>query len=69
MGFGSHWVTSLEWCYSTQHYNEYTNNYCHNIDDDDDQKKIPNWFYLPYCVEIEKYREFTNNVCLNQPTH
>ena len=36
MGFGSHYVSSLGWCFSTDDYNEWINKHYHNSDDDDD---------------------------------
>ena len=56
MGFGSHYVTSPRFCFSTEEYNEWMNEHYHKIDDDNDDKIIPKWFYLPYCDECEKYR-------------
>ena len=43
MGFGSHYVTSPRWCYSTEDYIEYTNKQYHNIDGGD-EKIFPDWF-------------------------
>ena len=50
MGFGSQYVTSPGWCCSTEDFNDYTNEHYHNIDDDDDEKTFPDWFYLSYCA-------------------
>ena len=41
MGFGSHCVTFLRWCYSTEDYKERQNDYNNIIE----QKMIPDWFY------------------------
>ena len=68
MGFGSHFVSSPGWCVSTEDYNEYIKKHCHNIDDDD-EKIIPDWFYLRFCDECEKYIEFTNNKCSHHLSH
>ena len=65
----SHYVTSPGWCFSTEDYNEWMNNHYHYDKDDDDEKTIPNGFYLPYCDECEKYRELTNIVCSHHPSH
>ena len=62
MGFGSHYVTPPGWCFSTEDYNEWMKRHYHNTDDDD-EKIIPKWFYLPYCDDCEEYRKFTNNKC------
>ena len=70
IGFGSHYVSSPGWCFSTEDYIECINKHYHNIDDDDDDEKIlPNWFYLPYCVECENYLEFTDNNCSQHLLH
>ena len=50
MGFGSQYVSSPGGCFSTEDYNQYVKKHCHKIDDDD-EKNIPNWFYLAYCDE------------------
>ena len=57
MGFGSHYVSSQGFCFSTEDYNEWMNKHYPNSDDDD-EKIIPKWFYLnlPDCDECEKYR-------------
>ena len=68
MGFGSHYVSSPEFCFSTEDYNEWVNKHYPNSDD---EKIIPNWFYLilPYCDECEKYIEFVDNNCSNHRSH
>ena len=54
MGFGSHHVSSSGFCFSTEDYNEWVNKHYPN-NNDDDEKIIPDWFYLnlPYCDECE----------------
>ena len=69
MGFGSHFVNSLGWCFSTKYYNDWINKHCHDGSDDDDEKIVPDWFYLPYCDEIKKYMEFTKNKCSQYLSH
>ena len=72
MGFGSHYVSSPGFCFSTEDYNEWMNkHYPNNNNDDDDEKIIPNWFYLnlPDCDECEKHIEFVDDVCSNQRSH
>ena len=72
MGFGSHYVSSPGFCFSTEDYNEWMNeHYPNNNNDDDDEKMIPDWFYLnlPYCDECEKYIEFVDNKCSNHRSH
>ena len=59
MCFGHH-VASPRWCYSTENYKEYTNNY-HNINDN--EKFNADCFYLPHCDDCREYIEFTNNIC------
>ena len=54
MGFGSHYVSSPRFCFSTKDYIEYINKHYHN--NDDDEKIIPDWFYLPFSDECKKYR-------------
>ena len=56
---------SPRYCYSTEDNNEKQNDYT-NITE---EKKIPDWFHLPYCDECEKYREFVNNICSHYRTH
>ena len=47
MGFGSHYVSSPRFCFSTEDYNEWMNqHYPNNKNDDDDEKLIPDWFDL-----------------------
>ena len=58
MGLGSYYVTSPKTCFSTEDYNEWMNEHYNNKNDDDEEKIIPKWFYLPYCDDCEKYREF-----------
>ena len=72
MGFGSHYVSSPGFCFSTEDYNEWMNkHYPNNKNNDDDEKIIPDCFYLnlPYCDECEKYIEFVDDVCSNQRSH
>ena len=72
MGFGSHYVSSPGFCFSTEDYNEWVNeHYPNNNDDDDDEKIIPDWFYsnLPYCDECEKYIKFVDNKCSSYQSH
>ena len=59
MGFGSHHVSSPGFCFSTEDYNGWVNKHYPN-NNDDDEKVIPDWFYLtlPYCDECEKYIKF-----------
>ena len=66
--FVSHYVISPRWCYSTEDYNEHTDIFYHNIDDDD-EKLTPDWLYLPYCDESKEYIEFTNNKCSQHLSH
>ena len=70
MGFGSYYVTSPGFCFSTEDYNEWRDKHYPKNDDDYD-KIIPKWFYLnlPYCDECEKYIEFVDNVCSNYRSH
>ena len=70
MGFGSHYVSSPGFCFSTEDYNDWMNDHYPNTDDDD-EKIIPKWFYLnlPYCDECEKYIEFVDNKCSNYQPH
>ena len=70
MGFGSHYVSSPGFCFSTEDYNEWVNKHYPNYNDDD-EKIIPDWFYLnlPYCDECEKYIEFVDGVCSNYQSH
>ena len=69
MGFGSHHVSSPRFCFSTEDYNEWMNK--HYPNNNDDEKKIPDWFYLNlfYCDECEKYIEFVDNRCSNHRSH
>ena len=69
MGYGDHCISSPRYCFSTQDYNEWMNKHYPNTDDD--EKIIPNWFYLnlPYCEECEKYIEFVDNKCSNHRSH
>ena len=69
MGLGSYFVTSPRKCFSTEDYNEWLNMPYHNNDDDDVEKIIPTWFYLPYCDEYESYREFKNFICSHHRLH
>ena len=72
MGFGSHYVNSPGFCFSTEDYNEWMNkHYPNNNNNDDDEKIIPDWFYLnlPYCDECKKYIEFVDGVCSNHRSH
>ena len=70
MGFGSHYVSSPGFCFSTEDYNEWMNDH-HPNTDDDDEKIIPKWFYLnlSYCDDCEKYIEFVDNKCSNHQSH
>jgi len=56
---------SPRYCYSTEDYNEYTNDYTNVIE----EKLIPEWFLLPYCDDCKEHTEFTNIVCPHQFTH
>ena len=69
MGFGSHHVGSPGFCFSTEDYNEWMNK--HYPNNNDDEKIIPDWFYLNlfYCGECEKYIEFVDNRCSNHRSH
>ena len=72
MGFGSHYVSSPGFCFSTEDYNEWMNkHYPNKNNNDDDEKIIPDWFYLnfPYCDECQNYIEFVDDVCSNQRSH
>ena len=72
MGFGSHYVSSPGFCFSTEDYNEWMNeHYPNNNNDDGDEKMIPDWFYLnlPYCHECENYIEFVDNRSSNHRSH
>ena len=53
MGFGSHYVSSPGFCFSTEDYNKWMTKH-YPSSDDDDEKIIPDWFYLLYCDEYEK---------------
>ena len=44
MGFGSYYVSSPEFCFSTQDYNEWMKELYPNSDDDD-EIIIPRWFF------------------------
>ena len=70
MGFGSHYVSSPGFCFSTEDYNEWMNEYYPNSVDDD-ERMIPDWFYLnlPYCEKCETYIEFVDNKCSNYRSH
>ena len=70
MGFGSHHFSSPGFCFSTEDYNEWVNIHYPN-NNDDDEKIIPDWFYLnlPYCDECEKCIEFIDNKCSNYQSH
>ena len=70
MGFGSHYVSSPGFCFSSEDYNEWMNKH-HPSNNDDDEKIIPKWFHLnlPYCDECEKYIEFVDNKCSNHQSH
>ena len=69
MGFGSHHVSSPGFCFSTEDYNEWMNK--HYPNNNDDEKIIPDWFYLNlfYCDECKKYIEFVDGVCSNHQSH
>ena len=70
MGFGSHYVNSPGYCFSTEYYNEWINKHDHNTDDEENDEKIfPKWFYLLFCDECKKYREFTNIICSHHLSH
>ena len=71
MGFGSHYVSSPGFCFSTEDYNEWMNEHYPNSNNDDDEKIIPDWFYLNFshCDECEKYIEFVDGVCSNYQSH
>ena len=72
MGFGSHYVSSPGFCFSTEDYNEWmSKHYPNNNNNDDDEKIIPDWFYLnlPYFDECKKYIEFVDGVCSNYRSH
>ena len=71
MGFGSHYVSSPGFCFSTEDYNEWMNKHYPNNNNDDDEKIIPDWFFLnlSYCDECEKYIDFVDDVCSNQRSH
>ena len=56
MGFGSHYVSSPGFCFSTEDYNKWMTKH-YPSSDDDDEKIIPDWFHLSYCDEYEKYRD------------
>ena len=70
MGFGSHHVSSPRFWFSTEDYNEWMNKHYPN-NNDDDEKIIPDWFYLNlfYWDECEKYKEFVDNRCSNHRSH
>ena len=70
MGFGSHHVSSPGLCFSTEDYNEWVNKHYPN-NNDDDEKIIPDWFYLnlPYCDECEKYIKFIDGECSSYQSH
>ena len=46
MGFGSLYVSSPGFCFSTEDYNEWMNKHYpnNNNNNSDDEKKIPDWF-------------------------
>ena len=69
MGFGSLYISSPEFCFSTEDYNEWVNEHYNN--DDDDEKIFPKWFYLnlSFCDECERYIEFNDNKCFNHLSH
>ena len=46
MGFGSQYVTSSRFCFSTEDYNEWMNEYYHKSDDDNCDRIIPKWFFF-----------------------
>ena len=74
IGYGSLYVVSARYCFSTEDYNEYKNKHYHtnnNDDDDDDvdEKIFPDWFHLPYSDVCKENREFTNNMCSYRFTH
>ena len=72
MGFGSHYVSSPGFRFSTEDYNEWVNkHYPNNNNNDDDEKIIPVWFYSNslYCDDCEKYIEFVDGVCSNYRSH
>ena len=45
------------------------NEHYHKSDDDNSDKMIPKWFFLPYCDECEKYRDFVDDICSHQRSH
>ena len=63
MGFGSFYLSTPGWGFSTEEYFEYINKHCHIINDDD-EKIVPDWFHLPYCDECEKYIGFVK-ICFH----
>ena len=68
MGLSSHHFTSPRFCFSTENYNEWMNKHYHKSDNDD-EKIIPESFFLLYCDECEKNRECTNNLCTHHLSH
>ena len=72
MGYGGHCISSPRYCFSTQDYKEWMNkHYPNNDDDNDDEKLVPNQFYLnlPFCDDCEKYIQFVDNKCSNYRSH
>ena len=70
MGFGSHYVSSPGFCFSTEDFIEWMNKH-YRKSDDDDEKIIPEWFCLnlPYCDECENYMEYVDNKSSNHRSH
>ena len=62
MGYGDPCISSPRMCFSTEDYNEWMNK--HYPHSKDDEKIIPDWFYLnlPYCDECQKYIEFDDKM-------
>ena len=52
MGFGSYYVSSPGWCFSTEHYKEYINEPYHN-DNVDDGKIILDWFFYFIVMNVK----------------
>ena len=53
MGFSSHYVSSPGMCFSTEDYNGWMKKH-YPTSEDDDEKIIPERFYLLYCDQCEK---------------
>ena len=71
MGYDDHCISSPKYCFSTQDCNEWMNKHYPNSGDDDDEKIIPDFYFLnlPYCDECKKYIEFVDNKCSNHRLH